>query len=71
MGGWDWQMQIIIYRMDKQQGPIVWHREPYSIPVVTIVEKNMKKEYIYIYIYIYITESFCWNWKPAEINTTL
>ena len=43
-------MQIIIYRMDKQQGPIVWHREPYSIPVVIIVEKNMKKEYIYNWI---------------------
>ena len=29
MGGW--QMQTIIYRMDKQQGPTVWQRELYSI----------------------------------------
>ena len=49
MGGWDGQIRTIIYRTDKQQGPIVWHREPYSIPVVIIVKKNMKKEYIYIY----------------------
>ena len=24
---WDWQMQTIIYRMDKQQGPTIQHRE--------------------------------------------
>ena len=28
---WDWQMQTTIYRMDKQQGPTVQHRELYSI----------------------------------------
>ena len=28
---WDQQMQTIIYRMDKQQGPTVQHRELYSI----------------------------------------
>ena len=56
MGGWDWQMQTIIYRMDEQQGPIVWYREPYSIPVVIIVEKSMKKEYIYIYNWIIFAE---------------
>ena len=31
MGGWDQQMQTIMYRMDKQQGPTVQHRELYSI----------------------------------------
>ena len=30
LGVWDQQMQTIIYRMDKQQGPIVQHRELYS-----------------------------------------
>ena len=28
---WDQQMQTIIYRMDKQQGPTVQHRGLYSI----------------------------------------
>ena len=32
VGGWGQQMQAFIYRMDKQQGPTVWHRELYSIP---------------------------------------
>ena len=31
LGVWDQQMQTIIYRMDKQQGPTVQHRELYSI----------------------------------------
>ena len=31
MGTWDKYMQIIIYRMDKQQGPTVQHRKLYSI----------------------------------------
>ena len=30
-GVWGQQMQTITYRMDKQQGPIVQHRELYSI----------------------------------------
>ena len=28
---WELQMQTIIYRMDKEQGPTVQHRELYSI----------------------------------------
>ena len=32
LGVWDQQMQTVIYRMDKQQGPTVQHRELYSIP---------------------------------------
>ena len=28
---WAQQMQTITYRMDKQQGPTVQHKEPYSI----------------------------------------
>ena len=31
LGVWDQQMQTIVYRMDKQQGPTVQHRELYSI----------------------------------------
>ena len=29
LGVWGWQMQTIIFRMDKQQGPTVQHRELY------------------------------------------
>ena len=31
LGVWDQQIQITIYRTDKQQGPTVQHRELYSI----------------------------------------
>ena len=31
LGAWDWQMQAIVYKIDKLQGPNVWHREIYSI----------------------------------------
>ena len=31
LGVWDQQMQTIINRMDKQQGPTVYHRELNSI----------------------------------------
>ena len=31
LGDWCQQMQAIIYRMDKQQGPTVQHRELYSV----------------------------------------
>ena len=31
VGSWGQQMQAITYRMDKQQGPSVQHREPDSI----------------------------------------
>ena len=30
-GVWGWQMQIITFRMDEQQGPNVQHRELHSI----------------------------------------
>ena len=32
-----------IYRMDKQEGPIVWHRELYSISRSKLYGKRMKK----------------------------
>ena len=31
LGIWGWQMQTITFRMDKQQGPAVQHRELYPI----------------------------------------
>ena len=31
LGVWDQPMQTIIYRIDKQQGPTVQHRELYSM----------------------------------------
>ena len=31
LGAWGWQIETIIHRMDKQQGPTVGHRELYSI----------------------------------------
>ena len=31
LGIWDWQIQNIIYRQDKHQGPTLLHRELYSL----------------------------------------
>ena len=31
LGVWDWQMQTITFRMDKQQGPNPQHRELYGV----------------------------------------
>ena len=57
-------MQTGIYRMDKQQGPTIEHRELYSITYdKTIMEKNMKRN-----TYTCITESIGYT---AEVNTTL
>ena len=63
LGVWDWQMQAIICKMGKQ-GPIVRHRELYSISYdKKLWKKNMKKN-----VYICIAESlFC----MVEISTTL
>ena len=51
-----------MYRMDKQQGPTVQHRELYSIPYENHNGKEYKKR---MCIYIYI---LCCT---AVINTTL
>ena len=32
LGVWDLQIQTTIYKIDKQQGPTVQHRELYSVP---------------------------------------
>ena len=63
LGVWDQQLQTIIYRIDKQQGPTVQHRELYSISLINHNGKEYEKEYMYICI----TESLCCT---AEINTT-
>ena len=57
-------MQTIIYRMDKQQNPTVWHMELYSISC----NKLYGKEYENEYGYIYISELLC---CVPETNTTL
>ena len=44
----DYQMQAIIYRMDKQQGPTAQHWELYSIYVINHNGKEYEKECIYI-----------------------
>ena len=56
------QMQTIIYRMHKQQGPTVQHRNYIQYP---IINHNGKE---YVCVYIYITESLC---HTPETNTTL
>ena len=59
LGIWGQQMQTIIYRMDKQQGPTVQHSELYLIAW----EENIKKN-----VYMGVTESLSCT---AEINTML
>ena len=44
LGVWGQQMPTLIYRMDKQQGPTVEHRELY--PVRNHNAKEYEKEYI-------------------------
>ena len=43
-------MQMIIYKMDKQEGPTLQHRELYSISC----DNHNGKEYEEIYIHTYI-----------------
>ena len=70
---WNQQIQTTIYKIDKQQGPIVQHREQYSISY-NLYGKESEKEQIYNYLYIYthiyksITESLCCT---PESNTIL
>ena len=56
----DQQIQTTIYKMDKQQGPTVQHRELYSV--------SYNKPYGKEYEYICITESLCYI---SATNTTL
>ena len=52
LGVWDQQMQTIIYRMDKQQGPTVQHRELQNY--IQYPMMNHKKYYCKKCIYIFI-----------------
>ena len=56
-------MQTIIYRMDKQQGPTVEHRELYLISCDKPEWKRIRKG-----IHVCITESFC---CAAEIRRSI
>ena len=47
-GAWNQQIQTIMYKIDKQQGPTVQHRELYSLHCNNL-EKNVKKEFTHIY----------------------
>ena len=61
--GMEWEIGVSrckIYRMDKQQGPNVQHKELFQYPVIN---HNAKE-----YVQVCVTESFC---CIAEINTTL
>ena len=65
-GGMEWEVgvsrcKLFIYRMDKQQGLTVEHKELYSI-------SYDKPKWKRIFKNIYIYESLCCT---AEINTTL
>lgn len=52
VGVWDEQMQSIMYRMDRQQGPTVEHTELYSIPYSKPQWKRTWKACVCVYIYI-------------------
>ena len=49
LGVWGQQVQTIIYRMDKQQGPAVEHREHIQYPVINHNGKEYENECIYMY----------------------
>ena len=52
----DYQMQTSVYRINKQQGPTVQHREIYSISCDKPEWKKYEKECIYIYKFLCCTE---------------
>ena len=54
LGVWDQQMQAIMYKMDKEQGPTESHRKLIKYLVINQNGKEYEKEYLYIYIYIYV-----------------
>ena len=51
--GMDWEFEIS-NSMDKQQGPTIQHREPYSNPLLNHNGKEYGKEYMYMYMYVYM-----------------
>ena len=57
-------MKVVIYRMDKQQGPTVKQGNCVQYPVINHTGKEYEPEGIHIYI----TESLC---QVVEIDTNL
>ena len=41
-------MQTVMHRIDKRQGPTVWYRKIYSVPVINYNGKEYEKKNIYI-----------------------
>lgn len=51
------KIKTIAYRMDRQKGPTVEHREVYSLSWDIIMENNVQKNtYVCICIYMYVCE---------------
>ena len=64
-------LYISIQRMDKQQGPAVYHKQLYQYSLINNNGKEYKrKKYIkvHLYVYINITESLCYI---ADFNIIL
>ena len=69
LGVWDWHVHAAIYKMDKQQGPTVEHRELCSVLCNNLNGKRIWKRIdIHVYTCICITESLCCT---PETGTTL
>ena len=82
-GGMDWEFGMsrynVLYREQINNKSLDSIRKYIQYPMITMMEKNVKKAHIYIYIYIYIyvythtyiyiciTKALCCT---AEINTT-
>ena len=62
-------MQAIIYTMDKQQGPIVEHRELYSLSLIKHDGKEYEKEYIYVCITV--QQKLTWHCKSTRLQWKL
>ena len=60
------QMQTITFRMDKQQGPTVQHRELYSISWNRPGWKRIQKKNVYT-VYIYKIDSLCCTEESGTI----
>ena len=52
LGVWEQQMQTIIYRMDKQQGPTFYTGNYIQYPMLNYNGKEQENVYIYIYVYM-------------------
>ena len=65
LGVWDSQIYTTIYKIGKQQGPTVQHREYIQYFVINHNGKEYEKEYIHthththIYSYIYVYTYVC------------